>query len=144
MEHVIDYTKVPFNYLHCMKRDCKQASNCLRQLAEQALPESVLTCNVIHPRHLTQSNDFCPHFRSAKKVPYAKGFYNMLGDITYRDAPNMIEKLKAHFGYRTYYRMRKGQRLLSPEEQLQFKTILINNGFTPINDFDAYEEDYAW
>ena len=144
MKNNIDYTKVPFNYLHCIKRECKQAHHCLRQLAEQAIPDKVLTCTIIHPSHLSDSDEKCLYYRSDAKVAYAKGFTNMLGDLKYRDTPNMIDRLKSHFGWRTYYRVRKGERLLSPDEQLSFKKVLKSNGFTPSKDFDSYEEDYLW
>ena len=48
------------------------------------------------------------------------------------------------FGRRTYYRVRKGERLLTPSEQQRILTILKNCGVTHPQDFDVYVEDYDW
>ncbi|MCD8193771.1 MAG: DUF6078 family protein, partial [Tannerellaceae bacterium] len=48
------------------------------------------------------------------------------------------------FGRRTYFRVRKGERLLSPEEQQKVLYILKSYGVAPLPEFDAYIEAYDW
>jgi len=50
----------------------------------------------------------------------------------------------SYFGRRTYYRIRKGERLLTPSEQQRILNILKNYGATHLQNFDAYVEDYDW
>ena len=50
----------------------------------------------------------------------------------------------SYFGRRTYYRIRKGERLLTPSEQQRILNILKNCGATHLQNFDAYVEDYDW
>lgn len=144
MKETFNYEKIPHNYTLCLMNKCKQADSCLRQLAEQAMPDHVLTCKIIHPKHLKVSNDVCSHYRPNTKVHYAKGFLNILGGIPYKDSRKIIDNLKNHYGYRSYYRMRKGERTLSPEEQQHFRSLLKTYGFPKIQEFDSYEEEYLW
>ena len=50
----------------------------------------------------------------------------------------------SYFGRRTYYRSRKGERLLSLSEQQHVLNILKNCGVSTPQQFDAYVEDYDW
>ena len=52
--------------------------------------------------------------------------------------------ISLHFSERSYYRIRKGERLLSPDEQKAVRQIIARLGFTEEWDFAAYEEDYLW
>lgn len=144
MNTIIDYTKVPHDYTICIKHECKQANSCLRQLVEQSLPDHVYAPRIIHPRHLIHNDHKCSYYRPSTIVYYAKGCINMLGDIPQKDIKRIANALKQHFGYRTYYRMRKGERLISPTEQKSIKALLALHEFMPTKDFDAYEENYLW
>ena len=59
-------------------------------------------------------------------------------------SPKYQAKLKEYFSRRTYYRIRKGERLLSPAEQRDVQKILKQCGATGKQEFDAYVEDYEW
>ena len=59
-------------------------------------------------------------------------------------AQSVISHLMSYFGRRTYYRIRKGERLLTPSEQQRILNILKNCGATHLQNFDAYVEDYDW
>ena len=48
------------------------------------------------------------------------------------------------FGRRTYYRVRKGERPLSPDEQKSMLNILKQCGINDPGKFDAYFEAYDW
>ena len=56
----------------------------------------------------------------------------------------VILHLMNYLGRRTYYRARKGERLLSPSEKQHILNILRNCGVTTTQEFDAYVEDYDW
>ena len=49
-----------------------------------------------------------------------------------------------HFSRRTYYRVRKGERPLSPSEQQVVLNALKRCGVKEPKDFDAYFEEYDW
>ena len=86
----------------------------------------------------------CPHYRSNRKVRYAKGFIGILENLPYKQMQTVILHLMSYLGRRTYYRSRKGERLLSPSEQQRILNILKSCGVTAPQEFDAYVEDYDW
>ena len=86
----------------------------------------------------------CPHYRSSTKVRYAQGFIGILENLPYKQMQTVILHLMNYLGRRTYYRARKGERLLSPSEQQHILNILRNCGVTTTQEFDAYVEDYDW
>ncbi len=145
MKPEINYSQVPNNYLMCLNRECVQADTCLRQLVQQSVPTNIHSWKIISPTYLsTLEEDSCPYYRSATKVRFAKGFIGLLENLPYKQMQVVISHLLNHFGRRTYYRTRKGERLLSPSEQQEFFHVLKNCGVSHPQEFDAYVEDYYW
>lgn len=144
MEKEIDFLRVPYRYPMCLNRECPKADTCLRQLTEQSVPADIKHWFIISPKHLTALKDACPHYRSSAKVRYAKGFIKILENLPYKQMQNIISRLTDYFNLRTYYRVRKGERLLSPFEQQKVLNILRNCGVSHPQEFDAYIEVYDW
>lgn len=65
-------------------------------------------------------------------------------NLPYKQMQTVILHLMSYLGRRTYYRSRKGERLLSPSEQQRILNILKSCGVTAPQEFDAYVEDYDW
>jgi len=144
MKEEIDFTKVPYQYSVCLNRECSKADTCLRQLTVESIPEKNEHWVIISPKYLTTLQGNCPHYRSSIKVTYAKGFIKMLENLPYKQMQTVISHLISFFGRRTYYRVRKGERLLTPNEQQRILNILKNCGINQQQDFDTYIEDYEW
>lgn len=144
MEEKMDFSTVPYEYAMCLNHQCPQANTCLRQVAAQEAPDSKVKWVIISPKHLATVNDLCPYYRSSTKVSYAKGFIKMLENLPHRQMQIIISRLMNRLGRRTYYRVRKGERLLSPDEQQMVLNILKDCGASSPGDFDAYVKDYDW
>lgn len=144
MEEKIDFAKVPYQYAMCLDQQCPKANTCLRQLTEQSVPETSEYWVIISPKLLDTIKGNCPYYRSNTKVRYAKGFIELLENLPHKQMQIVILHLMSYLGRRTYYRSRKGERLLSPNEQRQILSILKNCGVTTPQEFDAYVEDYDW
>ena len=144
MEEEHHFTNVPYNYPLCLNRQCPKASTCLRQLVEQEVPDSAEYWVVISPKYQAKLKGACPHYRSSQKVQYAKGCMNILDNLPHKQRQLAIIHLMEYFSRRTYYRIRKGERLLTPSEQQRILNILKNYGATHLQNFDAYVEDYDW
>lgn len=144
MQEKLDFSKVPYQYAMCLNRQCPNANTCLRQLTEQSVPESTLYWTIISPKLLNTLKGDCPYYRPHTKVRYAKGFIGILEALPYKQMQTAISHLMYHFDRRTYYRVRKGERLLSPAEQRKILNILKSCGVTLPQEFDAYIEDYDW
>lgn len=63
---------------------------------------------------------------------------------TLQQAGIAIANLIAGFGQRTYYRARKGERLLLPEEQQSVLNVFRHLDAGMATEFDSYAEGYLW
>ena len=136
--------EVPNNYTLCIKGDCSKASNCLRHVAVAMMPAEVERWQIVSPAYLVQMEGECPHYRSAEKVQYARGFVRMVSAMTVHQAHAFKGDIIAAFGMNMYYRMRRGERLITPTEQEAIYQMLEKQGVTTRPEFDAYVEDYLW
>lgn len=144
MKEEHDFSKVPHNYTLCLNRECSKAATCLRQLVEQEVMDSTKYLVIINPKHQATLTGECPYYRSSAKVRFAKGFMNMLNTLPRNQTERAISAIIKRFSQRTYYRIRKGERLLSPSEQQKILTIFSKCGATETLKFDTYTEDYEW
>lgn len=144
MKEEIDFSAVPYRYIMCLNSQCPQASTCLRQLAEQSVPPTQEHWNYLNPKYLATLKGACPHYRSCAKVKYAIGFLDMMDNLPHKQMQSVALQLISLFSRRTYYRIRKGERLISPSEQQIILAVLKQCGVTSPRDFDAYTEDYEW
>lgn len=139
-----DLGSKPQNYLMCTCTSCTRCHTCLRYLAYESLPDSEISLRIINPKHLSLQKDDCPYFRPSEKIRYAKGFIGILDSLPNKVWKSVSGKLQSLYNERTYYRARKGEKLLTPEEQEQMVSFIRQQGITDIPDFDAYVDDYAW
>lgn len=116
-EKELAFSDVPNNFLWCINRQCSKAETCLRQLAERLSPEELISCSTINPKHLAKFKNECPYFCSNKQVRYAKGFLGILENLTAKQTHFFINRVISNSSRRTYYRVRNGERALSPAEQ---------------------------
>lgn len=137
-------TEVPHDYPSCLNHECPRAATCLRQIVVQEVDESSKFLIVINPKHLAALEGECPYYRSSAKVTFAKGFINMLDGMPHKQRQSAIRLLTDRFSQRTYYRIRKGERLLSPAEQQEVLAIMKSCGYNGTPIFDAYTEDFLW
>ncbi len=144
METQINFSQVPFGYPVCMNRECVHASSCLRQLIERIVPTHIQQLTIVNPNYLASIEGSCPYYRPAVKVYFAKGFMGMLESLPYKQMRTIASSLLSLFGRRTYFRVRKGERLLSPDEQQKVLYILKRHGVSEPPEFDAYIEEYDW
>ena len=79
-----------------------------------------------------------------KQVRYAKGFLVILENLTAKQTHFFINRVISNSSRRTYYRVRNGERALSPAEQQNIINILKECGVTFSIEFDSYFEDYYW
>lgn len=144
MKQIFEPGSVPYGYHLCLNRECPYATTCLRQLAEQGMMSDEKYWNIISPKYQAALQGKCPDYRPDKKITYAKGFMNILGELTLNQYKSVVAGLIRMFGQRSYYRVRKGERLLTPEEQKIVLNVLKRNGVDKPLQFDAYIEDYEW
>ena len=136
--------EVPTSYTLCIKGDCPKAAMCLRYKATQMMPAEVQKWSIFSPAYLAQMKGECPHYRSAEKVQYARGFVRMIRTLPVNISEMVAHKLIARFGRNAYYDMRKGKRAIAPTEQEVIIAVVAECGAQQEVVFDSYEENFQW
>lgn len=144
MDNPIKFEQIPDNYLMCTHNACTQCNNCLRYQAYLSLPATEPHFRAVNPQFVAAQPEGCPYFRHAEKVRYAKGFIGILNSLPVATWKSVTSKLEYLYNGRNYYRYRKGEKLLPPEEQKRIVALIRQHGVNTLPDFDAYVEDYVW
>ena len=95
MKEKLDFSEVPYQYAMCLNQQCLKADTCLRQLAEQSVPEKVEYWSIISPKRLNSIKGDCPYYRSNIKARYAKGFIGILESLPHKQMENVISSGRA-------------------------------------------------
>lgn len=144
---------IPPGYAHCItgKDSCPKASGCLRAIAAKLLTESKEpqppTLNVVNEIYIKQLDDqaSCTLYRSSEPLRYAKGMTHLFDELPLKQASNVRQKVIGCFSCERYfYHSRRGDRLISPEEQQKIANVFRATGLGITPKFDGYEYAIAW
>ena len=137
------YNDIPEKYHLCMRADCPKADNCLHQLAFRRHAELGSYLSLINPSQCTCQDD-CPHYADAQPVKFAKGFTNFQTHMYPKQYELFMRRLILHFGRNQYFMRRRGEIILSPEEQEVILMVLKEVGVESNLEFDSYIESIYW
>ena len=137
------YEDVPDGYPVCLRGDCPLAEDCLHRLAYHVLIGQSDILRVVNPNHCVKDHG-CPYFRSATPVRCACGFTAMQQNMLPGQYRTFMAILVERFGRNSYYERRRGDILLSPQEQDVVQGALREAGVQETLDFDRYEEKVCW
>ena len=141
-----DYTRLPAYYALCPLSACPRAAECLRQCLYEGLTPDVTDFRCLNLRALPSADGTdCPHFHPAVKVRFAWGLMGVLSQLEqlpYGQARDAKAAVCGVFGRRTFYRARRGDRPISPDEQACIRRIFQHFGLTEDPQFDRYEYRY--
>lgn len=144
---------IPHGYAYCFagKDTCPKAATCLRAIAARLLtesqeqqPQTINTVNAIYLEQLAAPAS-CPLYRSSEPLRYARGMTRLFDELPVKQASTIRFRVMACFSCERYfYHSRKGDRLISPEEQRKIANVFraAGLGFTP--QFDNYEYVIVW
>ncbi len=132
------------SYLVCFINECPLRGHCLRyEVGRYAstLPMAQTSVNPLHPKMGTED---CPMYREHRRVMMKWGLTRF-----YYDMPGRIEHairgyLIAAFGRKIYFEMRKGERLITPEQQQVIADACRHYGWTGDLVYDGEQEEYEW
>ena len=119
------------------------ADSCLRQLAYRRHEELGTFLKLINPSQCSKRED-CTHYVSNKPVRFAKGFVNFQKRMYPDQYDKFMTLLICHFGRNQYFKRRRGDIALPPEEQEVVKIALEKAGVTKLMEFDEYLETINW
>lgn len=134
----------PVTFPLCIVTDCPLVDRCLRRqaLLELEGPRRD-TLPIINPFDLT-TGDACPHFLEAKTTAMAAGFRGAMGAMPSSNVAAAKAAIAEIFSLRTYFRLRNGERAMTPAEQQAVAEVLERLGAPAPVRFDRYYDDYVW
>ena len=98
---------------------------------------------LINPSRCSK-NESCIYYRDSKPVTYARGFTNFQKRMYPQQYDQFMTTLILHFGRNQYFKRRRGDILIPPEEQEVIRLMLEKVGADSKMDFDKYEEHINW
>lgn len=146
---MISLENIPKEYVYCFadKKTCPKVDTCLRAIAVQLLaasgmpqPTDLRTVNALYVRQLP-SPAACPLYRHNEPERYARGMTHLFDEIPLKHAPSIRKRVIRCFTSETlFFRSRKGERLISPEEQRAILKVFQSMGLdiTPVYDEFTY------
>ena len=137
------YKDIPSGYLLCLHADCPMADSCLRQLAYRRHAELGTFLRLINPSMCSKQAG-CPHYVSNQPVRFARGFVNFQKRMYPEQYDKFMTMLICHFGRNQYFKRRRGDIVLPPEEQEVIQVALEKAGVTQPMKFDEYIEAIRW
>lgn len=144
---------IPSGYAHCFagKDSCPKTSSCLRAIAAKLVTESretqSQTLNMVNDLYLKQLTDLasCPLYRSCEPLRYAKGMIRLFDELPVKDAASVRQRVIGCFSCERYfYHSRKGDRLITPDEQRRIAQVFRATGLGLTPKFDGYEYAVNW
>ena len=137
------YKDIPENYPLCIHADCRMADSCLRQLAYRRHDELVTFLRLINPAKCSKGTD-CSYYVNNQPVRFAKGFVNFKKRMYPDQYDRFMTLLICHFGRNQYFKRRRGDIVLPPEEQEVIRYTLEKVGVIQPMEFDDYIEAINW
>ncbi len=140
-------TTPPDLYSICTSETCPKRNNCLRALiAPEALKEKqfYMQINRSHPSH--REGEGCKFFQSEQPERYAFGFSKAMNSLSHTNYDACTRYLTSRFSKSTFYRKKGGRLPISPAEQEELRSVLLDYGYNGDMEaiFDRYELLITW
>ncbi|MDR0892609.1 MAG: DUF6078 family protein [Mediterranea sp.] len=136
-----DYSLIPGNFLYCLNRQCPRSGECLRYLLSEYGASKDDAITVVSPTFVTRD---CRFYAPNRKVRFALGITTLYDDLPHKVMRTLKQMLIAYFSQATYYRWKRQERLISPEEQGIILCIFRSVGIQSAPRYDQYVEQYEW
>lgn len=120
------------------------AATCLHHIAYTMMMEqNEEYLQLINPARCSK-DESCIYYRDKKPVIFARGFTNFQKRMYPQQYDQFMTTLCFHFGRNQYFKLRRGDILLPPEEQEVIRQMLEKVGADSKMEFDYYEEHINW
>ena len=137
-------TSLPTNYPVCEHSSCPMAATCLHHIAyTMMLEQNEEYLRLINPTRCSKDKT-CTYYHDKKPVIFARGVTNFQKHMFPQQYDQFMTTLCFHFGRNQYFKRRRGDILISPEEQEEIRHMLEKVGAASKMAFDNYEEHINW
>lgn len=138
-----DFANVPEWYVVCTNNNCPLREGCMRFLAGSNMPERMEAARCVMPWALKDGK--CRWLDTIKVVRCAAGFSHLFDQVMKKDYTTLREKITKYLrGPKAYYEYKRGERLLTPEQQQRIKELVKDMGYTWDVPFDGVVETYVY
>jgi hypothetical protein len=141
MSKKFNFRDVPTGYQLCFNGQCPKRDDCVRFLAGENLPATVMSGPAVYPNALT--DDVCPFFKKTQIIHGAWGFRNLYKGIAKSDVQVLRAKIVEYLGGPVAsYDYMHGEKLLTPEQQACIQSFFNDLGYTQNIVFEGYTTVY--
>lgn len=132
------------HYLVCFIESCPLREQCLRWLVGRYADTMPLAYNAINPRNPKIGGEKCEMFRKNQRVVMKRGLTHL-----YHEMPSYMEHRIRHllilmWGRKKYFEIRRGDRLITPDQQDDVLRACRHHGWQGPIVYDGEEEDWLW
>lgn len=131
-------------YTPCFISQCPIRERCLHWIANQYVDAQPFVCTSINPANPKVGSERCEMFRENKKVMMKRGLTQLYYDMPARIERSIRHALIARWGRKQYFEMRRGDRLITPEQQQDIIDICHCHGWEGPIVYDGEQEDLRW
>ncbi len=142
----IYFKDAPSGYTLCINNQCPKSSDCIRYQAYLTLPKNEKTIRVVSPSYAETNTESCAFHRPVQfktlAYDFSKNFNNMTKIQEFSFRASGIQK----FGRSEYYRLRGGEKGITPEGQEFLLNLAKQVGFETTSDqfFDRFTDVIDW
>lgn len=132
--------KIPNGLSLCVQGECPKAAQCVRHMLYRNNTHAMPHITILNPLLTPFTEEGCPHFREYQTTRYACGFQHIYNAIPVQYAKNFWTKIPGITSESMYYRMKRGDKLISPTLQQRILAAARKLGVPESVDFDGYCE----
>lgn len=143
MIDILDYSKVPAGFVHCLNGNCKQAEHCLRYQVTRYVPATRRDFRMLNPSWVIPEGD-CPEFMNDTPVKYAYGWTHMFDKLIHEKAIAIKDDLSCYYGKNEFYRLKRKEKSFTPQAQQYVRSVFLRYGVKDEPIYDEYRYEYKW
>jgi hypothetical protein len=141
MNEDFDYSIIPDHFVYCVNSSCPRAEECMRHQLLAYATETFPMFRIVNPSYTAAD---CASFTPHEKVSFGLGIKYMLDKIPLATANRIKQRLIAQYSSTTFYRWRRGAKLVTPEEQEAIRRAFRQEGITEEPQYDKMVRRYVW
>lgn len=137
----LTFSLAPHNWAICFQDDCPMKDTCLRYAIARLAPADLTRHVTVLPA--ARQGDRCSLFATKEPVEIAHGMMHLLPRAAGGELSKLREGMYAIFGSTSqYYRYRRGEWPITPEQQRRVANLLLKHGFKRPPRFDSITTEY--
>jgi len=131
-------------YIVCYASKCPLHSHCLRWQMGQLETTDQRLFYVVNPHHADNGHSHCLYYRSDQPVRIAYGMLRFFREMPHYKELAIKHDIMLHFTRTRFYRMRRSDIPITPDDQQVIAAICLRHGWTAEPVYDRYDEQILW